>query len=141
MATKLISYVNFDGNAREAAEFYHSVFGGKLELTTFADFESEEMPVDEQDKNKIMHGFLRGDSGIELMLSDTPSTMEYQEGSRISLAINSDHEADGRALWEKITEGGTITMPLVPSMWNSIFGMFTDKFGVSWMLDIGEMQG
>lgn len=140
MATKLISYVNFDGNAREAAEFYHSVFGGKLELATFADFESDEMPVEDHDKDKIMHGFLRGDSGIELMLSDTPSTMEYQEGARISLAINCDDEAEGRALWEKITEGGVVTMPLEKSMWNSSFGMFVDKFGVNWMLDIGELQ-
>ena len=140
MATKLISYVNFDGNAREAAEFYHSVFGGTLELATFADFESEDMPVEDHDKDKIMHGFLRGDSGIELMLSDTPSTMEYDAGTRISLAINCDSETEGRALWERITEGGNITMPLEKSMWNSTFGMFVDKFGISRMLDIGEPQ-
>lgn len=140
MATKLISYVNFDGNAREAAEFYHSVFGGKLEVATFADFESEAMPIADEDRDKVMHAYLRGDNGVELMLSDTPSSMEYQGGARISLAINCDNEAEGRELWEKLSEGGVVTMSLEKSMWNSMFGMFVDKFGVNWMIDIGEMQ-
>lgn len=140
MALKLISYINFNGNAREAAEFYQSVFGGELQMSTFADYESEEMLVDEADKNKIMHAFLKGDNGIQLMLSDTPAYMEFQEGSRITLALNTDNEAEGRALWDKLTDGGAISMELQESMWDSIFGMFTDKFGVHWMLDIGEMQ-
>lgn len=141
MAVKLISYINFNGNAREAAEFYQSIFGGTLEVSTFADFASDEMPVGDEDKDKIMHSYLKTDSGIELMLSDTPSSMQYQDGARITLALNSDDEALARGYWEKLTEGGTITMPLEKSMWNSIFGMFTDKFGVNWMVDIGELQG
>ncbi len=140
MAVKLISYINFNGNAREAAEFYHSVFGGKLEVSTFADFASEEMPVGDEDKDKVMHSYLRGEDGIELMISDVPSSMEYQEGACISLTLNSDDEAVGRGYWDRLTEGGTITMPLEKSMWNSTFGMFTDKFGINWMVDIGEMQ-
>ncbi len=140
MATEVISYINFKDNAREAAEFYHSVFGGKLEVMTFADFESEEMPVGDEDKDKVMHAFLRGESGVELMLSDTPSYMEYHDGARITIAINTDDETEGRELWDKLTEGGKVTMPLEKSMWNSTFGMFSDKFGVCWMLDIGEIQ-
>ena len=139
MAVKLISYINFNGNAREALEFYHSVFGGTMEVATFADFESEEMPVSDADKNKVMHAFLKGDD-IQLMISDTPSYMEYHEGMRISLALNTDDETKGRELWDKLTAGGSVSMPLVKSMWNSTFGMFTDKFGVNWMLDIGELQ-
>ncbi len=141
MTVKLISYINFNGNAREAAEFYHSVFGGKLDIATFADFASDDMPVSDEDKDKVMHGYLRGESGIELMLSDTPSTMEYSEGMRITLAINCDDEAVAREYWDKLTAGGSVTMPLVKSMWNSTFGMFTDKFGIGWMFDIGEIQG
>ena len=140
MATKLINYIHFKDNAREALEFYHSVFGGTVEIMTYADFASDEMPVSDADKDKVMHGYLRGANGIEMMLSDTPDNMEYQEGARITLALNSDDEAEGRALWNKLTEGGTVTTPLEASMWNSVFGMFTDKFGVNWMVDIGELQ-
>ena len=140
MTLKLISYVHFNGNARAAAEFYQSVFGGELQMSTFADYASEEMPVGDADKDKIMHAFLKGDNGIRIMLSDTPSYMEYVEGSRISLALNSDDETEGRALWDKLTDGGTVTVELQKSMWDSVFGMFTDKFGVEWMIDIGELQ-
>lgn len=140
MALKLIGYLHFNGNAREAAEFYQSVFGGELQLSTFAEYESEEMPVADADKNKIMNAFLKGDNDIKIMLSDVPSYMEYDDGHRISLALNTNDEAQGRALWDKLSEGGTVTMDLQESMWNSIFGMFTDKFGINWMLDIGEMQ-
>lgn len=141
MATKLLSYINFDGNAREALEFYHSVFGGTLDIATFADYASDEMPVDEAMKDKVMHGYLRGDSGVELMASDMPDASSYQGGSQISIALNTDDEAAGRDYWAKLSDGATIAVPLDASMWNSIFGMLTDKFGVRWMVDIGEMQG
>src|SRR5690606_23138474 len=117
-----------------------SVFGGDLQMATFADYASDEMPISDGYKDKIMHAYLKGDSGIELMLSDTPDGMGYEEGARISLAVSSDDEPAARALWDKLAEGGTVTVPLDKSPWGSIFGMFKDKFGVSWMLDIGEMQ-
>lgn len=140
MSLKLISYLHFNGNAREAAAFYQSVFGGDLQLSTFAEYASEEMPVSDVDKDKVMNAYLKGDNGVQLMLSDIPSYMEYDDGHRMSLALNTNDEAQGRALWDKLSAGGTITVDLQKSMWNSIFGMFTDKFGVDWMLDIGEME-
>ena len=140
MAVKLISYIRFNGNAREAGEFYQSVFGGNLQMSTFSEYASDEMPINDEDMNKIMHAFLKGENDIKLMFSDTPSNMEYDSGSRLALALNTDDEAEGRALWDKLTEGGTVTLELQPSLWDSTFGMLTDKFGVEWMLDIGEMQ-
>lgn len=141
MAIKLNSYISFDGNAKEAGEFYQSIFGGALEVSTFADFASSEMPVTDKDKDKIMHAYLKGENDIELMLSDTPEGMPYESGTRITLALNGDDEDILRGYWDKLAEGGQITAPLEKSFWNSTFGMLTDKFGVNWMVDIGNLQG
>lgn len=140
MPAKINSYVNFNGNAREAIEFYKSVFGGEVYMDTFEKFNSPEMPVADTDKDKLMHAFLKGDNGIELMASDTPSTMQFEEGSRITLTLNGDDEALLRGYWDKLSQGGTVTMPLEKAPWGDIFGMLTDKFGVKWMVDIGPMQ-
>lgn len=139
MPVKLNSYIGFKDNAKEAMEFYKSVFGGELFMDTFENY-ADNMPVEEEDKDKIMHAYLKGDNGVELMAADTPKGMEYQEGSRISLALNGDDEATLREYWDKLSEGGEITMPFEKSPWGSTFGMLTDKFGVSWMIDSGPMK-
>lgn len=139
MAVKLNSYISFNGNAKEAAEFYKLVFGGELMLDTFEKFQ-DSMPVEEADKDKVMHAQLKGDHGIELMLADTPSGMDYQEGSRITLALSGDDETTLRGYWDKLSTDGTITMPLDKAPWGDTFGMLIDKFGVNWMVDIGPVQ-
>lgn len=140
MTVKLNSYISFNGNAREAMDFYKSVFGGEVHSDTFASFASDEMPVAEADNDKLMHAFLKGDNGIEIMASDTPSTMEFQSGAQISLTVNGDDEALLRGYWDKLIEGGTVTVPLEKSPWGDIFGMLTDKFGINWMVDIGPVE-
>lgn len=140
MATKLNSYISFKDNAREAAEFYKSVFGGELFMDTFGSMADKGMPVDDSEKDKIMHAYLKA-NGIELMMADTPNAMEYNDGARISLALNGDDETVLRDYWDKLAEGGTITMPLDKAPWGDTFGMLTDKFGVNWMIDIGPIQG
>ncbi|HJQ08409.1 MAG TPA: VOC family protein [Candidatus Saccharimonadales bacterium] len=140
MAIKLNSYISFNGNAREAVEFYQSVFGGEVYMDTFGSF-ADKMPVTDADKNKVMHAYLKGDNGVELMASDTPSGMEFQSGAQISLTVNGDDEATLRDYWNKLAEGGNITMPLDKAPWGDTFGMLTDKFGINWMIDIGPVQG
>lgn len=140
MAVKLNSYISFKDNAREAVEFYKSVFGGEVTMNTFAEFNSPEMPVADADKDKIMHAYLQGDNGIELMLADTPTGMKYEDGARISLTLNGDDEALLRGYWDKLAQGGAITVPLEKAPWGDIFGMLTDKFGVSWMVDISPAE-
>lgn len=137
---KLNSYVNFNGDAREAVEFYKSIFGGEVYSDTFRSFASDEMPVAEQYLDKIMHAYLKGDNGIELMASDTPSSIEYQDGARITLTLNGDDDALLRGYWDKLADGGTVTMPLDKAPWGDVFGMVTDKFGVCQMVDIGPVQ-
>lgn len=140
MTVKLNSYIGFKDNARQAVEFYKSIFGGEVFMDTFGSF-ADKMPIDDGDKDKIMHAYLKGENGIELMMSDTPSGMEFKAGAQISLTLNGDDEATLRGYWDKLATDGTVTMPLEKAPWGDTFGMLTDKFGINWMVDIGPVQG
>lgn len=133
MSVQLNSYLSFRDTARQAMEFYHSVFGGELELNTFAEFHASEDPA-EQDK--IMHSMLTTDQGHVLMASDTPSGMEYQPGNSHSLSLSGDDEAVLRGYWDKLSDGGTIMMPLEKAPWGDTFGGCVDRFGIPWLVNI-----
>ena len=137
MDTKLNPYLNFRGDAREAMEFYHSVFGGKLTLSTFADYHASEDPAVME---KIMHGELVADGGMTIMGSDTPDTMDVTVGNNFSVSLNGDDEAELRRYWDGLSAGATITMPLEKAQWGDTFGMCTDRFGVSWLVNITASQ-
>lgn len=143
MAHSLNPYINFNGNAREAMEFYKSIFGGTLEADTFKSFNEQSggaMPVAPEDNDKIMHATLKGDNGIVIMASDTPSGMPYEPGQqRISMALTGDDETALRGYWDRLADGGNITMPLEKAEWGDIFGMVTDKYGIDWMIDINPV--
>jgi PhnB protein len=141
MSVKLNSYINFAGNTREVMEFYKSVFGGEVYFDTFGKHESTEMPVAPEDRDKIMHAFLKGENGVELMASDAPMGMTVDQGAQVSLTLNGDDETALRGYWEKLSEGAEVSVPLAPSPWGDTFGMLTDKYGIHWMVDIGPMQG
>ncbi len=113
MTAKLNSYLHFNGNAKEAMDFYKSVFGGEVYSDTFGAYlDKGEMPVAPEDKDKIMHAFLKGGNGIELMGADTPSGMQFQTGAQISLTLNGDDEPLLRGYWDRLGDGGTVTVPL-----------------------------
>jgi PhnB protein len=140
MATQLNPYLSFRDNAREAMEFYHSVFGGKLTSSTFGEFQASEDPG-EQDK--IMHAMLVSDSGLTLMGSDTPAGMEYSPGTAYSVSLSGENESELHGYWDKLSDGGTVTMPLEPAPWGDTFGMCVDRFGTSWLVNIngaGQQQ-
>lgn len=141
MAVTINSYISFNGDAKEAMDFYKSVFGGEVYSDMFGSFASDTMPVADEDKNKIMHAYLKGDNGIELMAADTPKGMPYQEGARISLTLNGDDEATLRGYWDKLSKDATITAPLKKAPWGDTFGMLTDTYGIHWMVNIGPIQG
>ena len=136
MTVALNPYLGFRDNARQAMEYYHQVFGGELTLTTFADFHASDDPAEAE---KIMHGHL-GAGPLVLMGSDTPNSMPYTAGSSISVLLSGDDEAALRGHWEKLAEEGTVDMPLEKAPWGDTFGMLTDKFGISWMVDISETR-
>jgi PhnB protein len=135
--SRLNPYLNFRDNAREAMQFYQSVFGGKLDLSTFKDLNASEDP---SEANKIMHSVLETDNGMALMASDTPNRMEYSVGSNFSLSLSGDNQAELTGYFEKLAVGGNVSMPLEKAAWGDTFGMCTDKFGVSWLVNIAGRQ-
>ena len=137
MASRLNPYLNFNGNARQAMEFYRSVFGGNLTLSTFAEFGT---PQDSPDANKIMHGQLETEVGYTLMAADTPPNMEYQGMHGFGVSLSGDDGDALRGYWEKLSAGGTVTMPLQKQVWGDEFGMCTDQFGVPWLVNISQPQ-
>ena len=135
MASRLNPYLNFDGNARQALEFYTGVFGGNLTLSTFADFGRPG-----SDADKIMHGQLDTEAGYTIMAADIPSEMEFHPMTGFSVSLSGD---DGDALhgyWEKLSASGATTMPLQKQVWGDEFGMCVDRFGVSWLVNISQPQ-
>jgi PhnB protein len=133
MPTRLNPYLSFRDNARQAMEFYRSVFGGELTVNTFGEFHASEDPA-EQDN--IMHAQLESPNGFILMASDTPGGMEYKPGNNYAISLSGEDEAELRGYWDKLSGGGTITMPLEKQMWGDTFGMCSDKFGTAWMVNI-----
>lgn len=132
MATKLSPYLNFRDGTREVMDFYVSVFGGELTLSTFADLGG--MGLDESEQGKVMHAQLDAAPGLTVMAADTPSSMEPSPNG--SLALFGDDEAELRGYWDKLVDGGTVGVPLEKAPWGDSFGMCTDRFGVAWMVNI-----
>ena len=137
MQTKLNPYLSFKDNAREAMEFYQTVFGGKLAISTFKEYHASQ---DASEDNKVMHAVLEAGNGITFMASDTPNRMEYKAGTNYSMSLSGDNEAELKGYFEKLSAGGNITMPLEKAPWGDTFGMLTDKFGVSWLVNIAGQK-
>ena len=130
-------HINFNGNAEEAFTFYKSVFGGDFSrITRFKDMSSPEFQVADKEANKIMHIALPIGKNI-LMANDVPESLgrvdENENRSKISISAESREEAD--KLFNGLSVGGQIEMPIADSPWGSYFGMFRDKFGIEWMVD------
>ena len=133
MPTKLNPYLHFHDETRQAMEFYQSVFGGNLNITTFKEFPGSHDPSDD---DKIMHAQLDTDNGLTLMASDAPSRMEDQPVMNGSISLSGDNEPELRGYFEKLAHGGTIIMPMESAGWGDAFGMCTDKFGTEWLVNI-----
>ncbi len=133
MPTTLNPYLNFRDQTRQAMEFYKSVFGGKLTLNTFQDYHASPDPSEDA---KIMHSVLEAGNGITFMAADTPNSMEYRAGGNFSLSLSGEDEAELKGYFERLSEGGSVRMPLAKAAWGDTFGMVTDKFGVTWLVNI-----
>jgi len=132
MASRLNPYISFAGDARQAMEFYEQVFGGTLTLNTFGEFGAEEQPAG------IMHGMLETPNGYTIMGADNPPGQPHQPGSNITVSLSGDDVDELRGYWTKLSDGGTIAVPLEKQMWGDEFGMLTDKFGIPWMVNISD---
>ena len=134
MQSKLNPYISFDGNAREAMEFYKTVFGGKLDLSTFGEAGMTDHGVK---PDQIMHASLIADNGITLMASDTATGMrEYVAGTNMSVSLSGDNQEELTGYYNQLADGGKVEQPLTKAPWGDMFGMCIDKFGVFWMVNI-----
>ena len=136
MTSRLNPYLNFPGTAREAMEFYRSVFGGTLNINTFGELGNPDTAV----ADKIMHAMLETDRGYTMMASDLAPGMEHKPGENITISLSGDDVDELRGYWEKLSAGGTVTMPLEKQVWGDEFGMCVDRFGVPWMVNITQPQ-
>ncbi len=137
MASRLNPYLNFNGNARQALEFYASVFGGTPALSTFADLGTSK---DSPDADRIMHGMLETDAGYTIMAADVTGEMEYQPIAGCSMSLSGDDVDTLRGYWEKLSASGMTTMPMQKQAWGDEFGMCADRFGVPWLVNISQPQ-
>lgn len=136
MVSRLNPYIRFADDARQAMEFYKGVFGGTLTLNTFGEFGAQ----DAADSDKVMHAMLETDGGFTLMASDTPPGMPHNPGDNIAVSLSGDDADKLRGYWEKLSDGGTVSMPLEKQMWGDEFGSCADQFGINWMVNIAQSE-
>ncbi|HEU4347513.1 MAG TPA: VOC family protein [Actinoplanes sp.] len=136
MTSRLNPYLSFNGDAREAMEFYRSVFGGELTTNTFGELGNADPAV----ADKVMHSQLETDAGYTLMGSDTMPGMPYSPGTTMTVSLSGDSNDGLQEYWARLSDGATVTVPLEKQVWGDEFGQLTDRFGVPWMVNIGQPQ-
>ena len=136
--SQLNPYLHFTDKAREAMQFYQSVFGGELNVMQFKDMPFPGMS--EADGDKVMHASLTG-KDITFFASDTPSHMPANPGNSISMSLSGSDEAELRGYFDKLASGGNVIQPLEKAPWGDTFGMLTDKYGIEWLVNVdGQHQ-
>ena len=134
MVTRLNPYITFAGNAREAMEFYQSVFGGDLDISPWGDM--PDMPGNSPDMHdKLMHSMLTISDSVTLMGADMPDS-DGPKGSPISVSLSGEDESELRGWREGISEGAEITAPFEKAPWGDTYGECIDRFGVRWMVNL-----
>lgn len=136
MASRLNPYLNFDGNTADAMTFYHSVFGGALNISRFGDYGAPEGV----DPNGTMHANLETPAGFTLMASDMPPGQALAGGNNFSVSLSGDDDAELRGYWAALADGGQVMMPLEKQVWGDTFGWVVDKFGTPWMVNIASPE-
>lgn len=141
MATLLNTYLTFNGNCETAFDFYKSVFGGEfMNVTRYKDAPTEQ-PLDPAEANMIINVSLPIGGGSILMGSDTPAVFgKAIIGTNFSISVHPDSKEEATRLFNGLSAGGTVTMPMADAFWGAYFGMFTDKFGIQWMVNYDYNQ-
>ena len=130
-------HINFNGNAEEAFNFYKSVFGGEFsKVIRFKDLASDEFPISEKEENKIMHISLPIGNTV-LMANDVPEILgrTNENENRSKIVISTETKAEADKIFNRLSVGGQIEMPISDSPWGTYFGMFRDKYGIEWMVE------
>lgn len=141
---KVNTYLNFAGNAREAFEFYRSVFGGEFSsAVSFKDMPMEGVDIPAEDGDKMMHIALPLGEGNTLMASDTLESLgqELKPGNNVYVSIHPDSREEADRIFSGLSQGADIEMPMGDQVWGDYFGSLKDKFGVGWMVNYSPTQG
>lgn len=136
--TQLVPYLNFMGNTEAAFNFYKSVFGGEFEtFQRFSDVPGAADHLPENEKNKIMHISLKVNNGITLMATDMLESAGHKlnSGNQISLSLNAESKEEADKIFNGLSAGGKVEMPIQDTFWGAYFGIWTDKFGINWMIN------
>lgn len=134
MSINTVTHINLRGDARAALEFYQSVFGGDLVAITYEDAHNVSKP---SEANQIMWGQVASSDGFHVMAYDVPSSMTWNRGSNpFFVSVRGKSAAEITGYWEKLSTGSTVAVPLAPASWAPLYGMLTDTFGVTWVLDV-----
>jgi PhnB protein len=138
---KLNPYLNFNGNTEEAFNFYKSVFGGEFAaIMRFKDVPSEYKSAAHEDQ-KVMHIALPIPGGDMLMGSDVPDSMgKATPGTNLQISISPSSEEEAKKIFNGLSAGGKVIMPLEKAFWGATFGMFIDKYGIQWMVNYDANQ-
>jgi len=133
-------YLNFPGTCEEAFNYYRNVFGGELGIVSRFNEMPAEMPVPEGYGEKVMHISLDVDGKPMLMGSDAPEGFgpPFNAGNNVHLSLDAESEVAAKRLYDALSEGGAVTMPLEPTFWAKLFAMVTDRYGINWMISYGE---
>lgn len=134
---EMTTYLNFDGNAREAMRFYHGCLGGQLLMSPFSEVKLDVPP---EAKDRIVHSKLTVGS-TTLMASDTLPGMPFHQGNNFSICLSCESSEETERLFTALGSNGTVTMPLQDMFWGARFGMVVDQFGVSWMFNYDKPKG
>jgi PhnB protein len=136
------AYINFNGNCGQAFDFYKSVFGGGFQAKMkFADMPGTEA-MSAEEKNRVMHVALPIGKNTVLMGSDWPSHLGAMvRGNSFSVAIAAESQAEADSLFQGLSADGQVTMPMSDAPWGAYFGMFTDKFGIQWLVNFDKKAG
>jgi PhnB protein len=132
MTVNVNPYLTFDGNCREAMEFYRTVLGGELTITTFGEFGADAANAD-----KVMHAMLTGGKGT-LMASDTGPGMPFHQGNTMTVSVSGDAGDGLEEVWSTVSAGGRVNVPFEKQMWGDLFGQCVDKYGVPWMVNVAQ---
>lgn len=134
MSVTTTTHLNFRGAAREALDFYQSVFGGRVVAVSYKDAGTVE---NENEADWVMWGEVSGDNGFHVMAYDVPSQLPWNQGeSPFFVSVRGDDADEISTLWQALTAGSTVVRPLEAAPWAPLYGMLSDRFGVTWVLDV-----
>lgn len=121
---EVIAYLNFDGDCREAMQFYAKCLGAEVQIAPFSETD-----------DRVMHARLSKGSSTLLMASDIQRGMKLDRGNNVSISVHCESRPEIQSFFASVGDGGTVTMPLQDTFWGATFGMLTDRYGIRWMFN------